>query len=138
MSVLFRVGDLVAYAQGMTYCHWCRVISMKVGDLEKTCSQVNVVTGHGVLNTKVRYGLEVLGWSIGSIWELDIKILVSGGDVGKVLFTTDTHSVHLVEWSYFLKKYGEMMVVVNSKMDFVRLNRNPIDTRDEKLNELGI
>jgi hypothetical protein len=111
---------------------------MKIGDLEKTCSQVNVVTGRGVLNTKVRYGLEVLGWSIGSIWDLGVEIFVSGGDVGKKLYTTDTHSVHLVEWSYFLEKYDKMMRIVDSKMDFVRLNRNPIDLRDEKLNELGV
>ena len=137
MSVLFRVGDLVAYADGyrngQSYCHWCRIISMEVGN--RMCGQVEVVRGHGVvLNTKVRYGVEVLGWSVGLIWDLGSEIIVSGGDIGKKLYTTETNSVHLVEWSFFLKKYDKMM----RKMDFVRLNRNPIDLRDEKLNELGV
>jgi hypothetical protein len=142
-GVKFRVGDLVVYSKGYrngkSYNIWCRVLEMDVIGFGLK-SEVRIVTGWGDLNTRVKFKLGVLGWSIGYSWDLTNEIMTENDayQVGEILTTEETHSVHLVEWDYFQEKYEDMMRIIHHKMDFVRKNRNPIEVRDEKLNQLGI
>lgn len=134
---VFRTGDLVQYGtvyyiNGNKIYYVCKI--MEIQSDNKSWDRLEVVTGRGDENTKVRFLLKVLGSRVG--WEkwkkLDIETVPN-----RLIWCDNAHDVHIIDLNDYEREYQKAVSEMDRIMDLIRSNSKEYQ-RSEKLKELGI
>jgi len=134
---VFRTGDLVQYGSGYythgyQIYHVCKIMEIQSGN--KSWDLLEVVTGWGDRNTKVRFLLKVLGSKSG--WEMWKKMDIET-DPNRLVWCDNAHDILIIDPGDYEREYRKTVSEMDGVMDFIRSNTKEYQ-RSEKLKELGI